>query len=273
MTYLRPKSIEISSDRYIELYGSNEKSKSKLFNIGAGAWSHDYWSNIDLPPQTAEFAAIQAPYVAHDLLTQPTLPIESGAADAFYCSHVIEHLPNDNVMNLMQETRRALKVGGVLRIVTGPCCDLDWDAINRQDSDWWYWFDEPQSKVTMKEPLTTMSIYDRWLFSVATARSPWSDTACEKKYNSIEVEKMVKLNKNKYKLLDRLTGGIAFDYASPGNHLSWWNIRKLRKFLKQAGFSIVKHSGYGQSDLNLMRDLRYFDQTYPQISVYIEAFK
>jgi predicted SAM-dependent methyltransferase len=272
MIYVRPTSIELSSGDYFSLYDVKENAKQKLFNIGAGAWKHDFWTNIDLPPQTEAFAAIQEPCIFHDLITQRSLPILSDSADAFYCSHVVEHLTESAVLNLMMEAYRCLETGGIFRIVTGPCCDLDWSALLRKDKKWWYWFAELSKSV--KKDMHLMTIYDKWLYSVATPRSLWSETNCEKKYYSDEIIELVDEYREKpYILLDRLTNGLNFDYSAPGNHISWWNSVKLIEFLGQAGFKDIKKSAFGQSESVLMRDLRYFDQTYPQISVYVEARK
>ena len=274
MTYKRPTSIEISDDEYLTAYRSVANAKEKLYNVGAGTWKHDFWTNIDLPPQTEAFAAVQSPCIHHDLNKHSALPISSSSVDAFYCSHVVEHLPDDTVLYLMEESYRCLNKGGVLRIVTGPCADLDWDALIRKDEDWWYWFkDTDLSKEDYKDQ-RLMTIHDQWLFSVATPRSPWSNSPSEIKYDNDEIIKMVEENKaNPYVLLDKLTEGIKFDYSSPGNHISWWNYTKLKQFLERAGFSNVNRSAYGQSKCKFMRDLRYFDQTYPQISVYVEAVR
>ena len=91
---------------------------------------------------------------------------------------------------------------------------------------------------------------------------------------SVVPDIIIKQNKDRRdKLLNHLTKDIMFDINSPGNHVCWWNYNKLKQYLSEAGFSVIYRSGYGQSRLWWMRDLRYFDQTYPQISVYVEAIK
>lgn len=274
MIYKRPDSIEISIDDYLALYGTELAAKQRLYNIGAGAWSHACWTNLDLPAQTEAFAAIQAPCIYHDLIKQSVLPISTATADAVYCSHVVEHLPDAIVKNLMEEVFRCLDEGGVFRIITGPCADLDWAALMRADESWWYWFKDIDFKRSIKREMEPMTIYDQWLYSVATPRSPYSETDYAEKYNSLQVRELVEAHKNNPRyLLDMLTHSLEFSHASAGNHISWWNYDKLRDFLIEAGFTDVYRSAYGQSTSALMRDLRYFDQTYPQISVYIEARK
>ena len=94
LIYNRPTSIEVKRDDYLKVFGSIEDAKEKFYNIGAGAWEHPCWSNIDLPAQTPEFAAIQAPCIHHDLVKNEKLPLSSNTVEGFYSSHVIEHIPD-----------------------------------------------------------------------------------------------------------------------------------------------------------------------------------
>lgn len=274
MIYSRPHSIQIPIDHYINEYANQDAAKACLYNIGAGTWVHPCWSNLDLPAQTPAFAAIQAPFIPHDLVNQTELPIPTQSADAFYCSHVVEHLPEFAVVNLMKEAFRCLKNGGVFRIVTGPCADLDWQALLRSDKNWWFWNDSIDFKESIEKDKGPMTIYDRWLYHIATARSLYSDSPCDKKYSSVEIAELVSTHKSKPQVLwDLLTKSLNFNKSSPGDHMSWWNFEKLSAHLIESGFTNVRRSAYGQSHLFWMRDLEYFDQTYPQISVYLEATK
>ncbi|MBT5268565.1 MAG: methyltransferase domain-containing protein [Candidatus Marinimicrobia bacterium] len=208
------------------------------------------------------------------MVNQTELPISSKSVDAFYCSHVVEHLPEFAVQNLMREAFRCLEKGGVFRISTGPCADLDWQALLRTDKNWWFFNDAIDFKESIEKGKDPMTIYDRWLYHIATARSLYSDTPCNKKYSSAEIAALVIAHESNPQVLwNLLTNSLKFNKGSPGNHMSWWNYDKLSAHLIKAGFTTVRRSGYGQSDLLWMRDLEYFDQTYPQISVYVEATK
>src|SRR5258708_36973516 len=115
-----------------------------------------------------------------------------------------------------------------------------------------------------------MTMRDRWLYRLATPRSVYSQTPCEKKFDASELSSLVAEHASDPRpLLNRLTDRLPFSYSYPGDHISWWNYTKAKQFLEKAGFSRIVRSAYGQSVSPLMRDLRYFDQTYPQISVYI----
>lgn len=272
--YIRSHSIEVSPKDYLKLYRSKNEAKKRLFNLGAGVWTHPFWTNVDLPPQTEAFAAIQSPCIHHDFVADTKLPFPSGSVDCFYTSHVVEHLPQEAVQRLMREVFRCLRKGGCFRVVTGPDADTDWQALLRGDQMWWYEMDKPYFTSAIEGDRPPMTLYDKWLYEVATPRSVYVDTPCEKKYTSAEIKKLVTRYKNDPDALrDMLDTGLVFNYKFPGDHISWWNAEKLQNFLKNAGFKTAFRSGYGQSISPFMRDMRYFDQTYPFMSVYVEAVK
>ena len=74
MIYKRPQSIETTLKDYQNYFGSIKNALKRCFNIGAGTWQHDAWTNIDLPPQTEAFGKIQAPCIYHDSVKYDTLP-------------------------------------------------------------------------------------------------------------------------------------------------------------------------------------------------------
>jgi hypothetical protein len=59
----------------------------------------------------------------------------------------------------------------------------------------------------------------------------------------------------------------------PGNHMNWWNFKKMSRMLTKAGFSKIYLSGHGQSFFPILRDTTFFDDTHPKISLYVEAIK
>jgi hypothetical protein len=271
--YNRQQSMNIDLEKYKSYFGSLQKSREKCFNIGAGAWNHEAWTNIDLAPQSEEFEKIQAPCIAHNIVENPELPIPHNTASLIYTSHVIEHLPEETVQELLVSVYKSLDKDGVLRIVTGPDSDTDWQAINRNDTDWWYFYDDffNQCKVKKGENIT---IYDKWLYHICTPRSFYSKTPCNTKYRGEEIGVLINRYKDKPSILwDMLAKGINFNIDNPGEHISWWNGDKLLDFLNKAGFRKVRISAYGQSSSVFMRDLNDFDETYPYISLYVEAIK
>ena len=271
MIYQRHHSIEISDQNYLDYFKSVNSSRSKCFNVGSGVWSHDFWTNIDLPPQSKEFAKIQSPCLFHDLVKDDELPIENNSAELIFTSHVIEHLLDIDVIKLFKSAYRSLKPGGIIRVVTGPDADTDFQALQRDDRQWWYFYDEEKKLENMNNNLSSV---DCWIKHLATPRSIHSTTPCDKKYTEKEINELIeKFDGRPDQLRDLFTNGLEYNINTPGDHLSWWNAEKLVGSLKQAGFSIVEKSGNGQSKSVFMRDLRFFDLTFPQISLYVEAVK
>lgn len=273
MIYKRHHSSETSDQDYVKHFGSLSSAKHRCFNIGAGTWQHEAWTNIDLPPQSEEFAKIQAPCIYHNLVEEEDLPIAPNSAELIYTSHVIEHLPDIHANKLFVSVHNSLKEGGVFRVVTGPDADTDIAALLRRDKNWWYFYEDADYADAIKEH-GPLSLTDKWLLHAATPRSLYSRTPCERKYSATEVDATLdRYKSDPTRVLDTFTEGLAFHISYPGDHLSWWNAEKLIRQLRGAGFNLAEKSAYGQSRSYLMRDLRWFDTTYPQISLYVEAVK
>ena len=66
--------------------------------------------------------------------------------------------------------------------------------------------------------------------------------------------------------------GGRYNYERPGDHVSRWNPEKLIAALGEAGFKAYR-SGFGQSACPVLRNTRYFDNTHPAMSLYIEAVR
>lgn len=273
MIYQRTHSMEVCDDDYVKHFGSLADARRQCFNIGAGTWRNNAWTNIDLPPQSPEFARIQAPCIYHNLVGSEELPIPAGSAQLVYTSHVIEHLPEAYVDKLLVSVHRALKRGGIFRLVTGPDADTDYSALLRNDEKWWYFYQDTDYAEAVVE-YGPMSATDKWLLHLASPRSCYSRTPCEKKYAAREIEQLIRSPVSEpNRLRDLLTAGLKFNLKYPGDHLSWWSGEKLLKRLLRVGFSNAEKSAYGQSRSFFMRDLRYFDTTYPQISLYVECVR
>lgn len=79
----------------------------KYLNLGCGSRFHPDWTNLDMIPTDQRVKA-------HDL--RQRLPFENESFDLVYHSHLLEHLPRDEISAFMQECRRVLKIGGIIRI-------------------------------------------------------------------------------------------------------------------------------------------------------------
>ncbi len=80
----------------------------KLLNLGCGHKYHPDWINVNFYKSGKEV-------IVHDL--NKKFPWEDESFDMVYHSHVLEHFPKKQAIFFLQECRRVLKQGGILRIV------------------------------------------------------------------------------------------------------------------------------------------------------------
>jgi len=87
-------------------------------NLGCGSRLHESWTNADLYSMNPEVIILNA---------LERLPFEDSAFEVIYTSHVIEHIPKNKALPLLQECHRLLQKNGVIRIVVP---DLEQIALN-----------------------------------------------------------------------------------------------------------------------------------------------
>ncbi len=112
-------------------------SKRLYVQYGCGLCAPDGWFNFDASPRLRleRTPGIRSMLGATIGLLFPAratpgniirgLPIPDGSAQGVYCSHVLEHLPRDDVPRALRNTLRMLVPGGVFRLVVP---DLYWRA-------------------------------------------------------------------------------------------------------------------------------------------------
>lgn len=82
---------------------------AKRLMLGAGSNAHPGWLASDLRPSRADVVYLDA--------TVP-FPLPSQSFDFVFSEHMIEHIPWSSGRFMLEECRRVLKPGGVLRIST-----------------------------------------------------------------------------------------------------------------------------------------------------------
>lgn len=80
----------------------------KLLNIGCGETLHQTWVNVDIVASSPDVHV-------HDVRTG--LPYLDHTFEACYCSHMLEHVTQDQAKVIVSEAYRVLKKGGVARFV------------------------------------------------------------------------------------------------------------------------------------------------------------
>lgn len=256
-------------------YSEDSLLRRRFYNIGAGKFAHPYWTNIDYA--TKHYSNVQdTPFINYNLMKLKRLPIEDNVAELVYSSHTIEHVSDEAVQNMLNESYRILKPGGGIRLTT-PNAWLEFQAYMRKDTKFWYWVDsytQPGSwEKLYKIPLSTASIHQIFLHHFASQLCEIDiDDSAQKKFSDSEIVQIFTSNPD-VKTLDYFTKQCKFNPEYPGNHINWWTHDKLISFLKKAGFTEPYISGWGQSVFPPLRDNSLFDKTHPKISLYVEAIK
>jgi hypothetical protein len=260
-------------DLYRRLYDAGTLQRKPFYNVGAGAFYHPYWTNLDFVSDW--YGDVQQHIVPFDLMKLEPLPVEDGSAKVIYTSHTIEHVKEAAVRNLFREAYRALERGGIFRVTTGPDAVTDFRALQNGDEEWFYWdkwYAEDGYGGIYTAPPTSVSLAERWLHHVASPLSRIDRSPSEKKFGEQEIWAILR-EKGLEGALDFFCGLCAFDPQRPGNHISWWTHEKVMEYMREAGFTSVYRSGYNQSASPLLRHSDLFDSTHPQISLYVEAKK
>ena len=114
------------------------KSRGLYVQYGCGVCAPDGWVNFDasLRLRLEQTPGVRSLLSATIGLLFPSkarpgdivrgLPVSEGSARGVYCSHVLEHLPRDDVLLALRNTWRMLCPGGVFRLVVP---DLHWRTL------------------------------------------------------------------------------------------------------------------------------------------------
>ncbi|MFA5033344.1 MAG: methyltransferase domain-containing protein [bacterium] len=276
MGYSVSKIKKEDMDLYYQIYDKKDIEEKKFYNIGAGAFRHPAWTNIDYYSEWFKENKID---ISFNLLECKPLPLDDNSANIFYSSHTVEHITDKSAQNIFNEIYRTLKKEGYARLTTVDI-DLCYKAVLNNDIHFWqreremYSDKKNMDTVKIAIPMGRASIRQLFLFSFASQTS------------------LLHIDKNTYKISDKEFNEIfskftyekALDYCKskcnielqskyPGNHINWWNKDKLSRMLQFAGFKKIYLSGYGQSFCPVLRNTTYFDNSRPNYSIYVEARK
>jgi SAM-dependent methyltransferase len=264
---------------YQKHYSEDSIQIKRFYNIGAGAFSHPCWTNIDGDSEFfGELYGKNEAVIKHDLFSRVPIPVADNSAEIIYTSHTIEHIDDASVIFLLKECYRMLKPGGIIRIVT-PDLDKLYNAWLTSDTGFFYWKDQEQfsrdlHKFNLKTPLSEASLTQVFIEVFAAQASEIVDVGAEKRISDEEFIQMTK-EMHYEDVLTYCTSlcNIEIQKKFPYQHMSWFNENKLGKLLKNSGFNNIVRSDYLKSAAMVMRNKKLFDSNSVSLSLYMEATK
>lgn len=267
------------SDLYAQFYPEESIRNKRFYNIGAGGFSHPHWTNVDYDSEWYKKSRKKTLRgIQYDLFSLEPLPIDSNSAEVVYSSHTIEHIVDPAAQRIFSEMHRILKPGGYLRI-TAPDIDLHYRAYRENDRSFFYWKDwyrKPKKyrRIFLNGPLDTAPIEQLFLQRFASSLTTLHSDGARERIGDEEL-RTIFAEKSYADALNYCCARCPVEVQKkyPGNHMNWWNIDKVTSMLREAGFTTIYVSGYGQSHCAILRDLTLFDNTHPKVSFYVEATK
>ena len=237
----------------IKKFQSKKPMGSKMYlNIGAGRnWYHPQVIGLDYDPKYSE--------IGLDLNHKTALPFENARLKGIYSSHCLEHLKESRVKWWLVEAYRTLENNGILR-VTVPDMKLFFDAYEAKDATFFNWL---RGKSVYR--------YNSWLrIIVRHFAGPvvdnYDDEELYKLYNSMTRDEFSQFFSNEVEKLEDER------FLNPDCHKSLWTEEKMITSLQETGFSKVEAKDPIESDCEVFRE-RIFNQTRPNISLFVEATK
>lgn len=229
-------------------------SDEKFFiNIGGFIFLKKDWRVIEYVSEYYPLSEYLIDYNI-DLSKKPILPIEDNMVDLVYSSHTYEHILLENALANFKEVYRIMKKDGIFRIVV-PDMNLVWNELKNNNTQ----FLNYVGKLESESPLEFLLNYFAHGREVSeSAENDFLTYAPTDFFQKYELKAIVDEENHSFE-----------------NHIGWFNYEKLKNLLVEVGFSENKiyRSEYLCSVSNEMRDPKFFDQTIPKASLFVECIK
>lgn len=240
----------------VKLLRTINKNPKKL-NIGGGNWFKMGWLNLDYYRDDAFID------ISQNLLENQKLSFPDEDLELIFTSHVLEHLPDEAVLNLLRECHRALKKGCIIRISV-PDMEKAFKAYVYRD---WKFFEfggvSTKGNSIERKLVNFFASFKMENYGGGKHYSggPIIDEGIVKeKYNSL----------GKYEFVKWCVRLIPKD-APYKAHVNGYDYEKLEGFLKYVGFKQVYKSSYRNSTVKELREKKFDNR--PIVSLYVEAIK
>lgn len=226
-----------------------DKPGALFINIGAGKWYARDWKVLEHQGKWYRFARWFIDF-EHDLTSRRPFPFANATVRLFYSEHVFEHLKDPWCEHIFQEAHRCLERGGGFRMVV-PDADLIYDRLVMKDAAFFKsWMD--RDNASLAEAFRTL---------IGHSRAPLDEAEFDRKLSTLAKEAF----------LDWCTAGLEYDLNRTGEHINWFNFRKLAGMLQRAGFDVVQRSDAQQSRFAELRGPGF--DTRAWYSLHVECIK
>jgi SAM-dependent methyltransferase len=250
-------------EMYQDIYEKDSLEGRRFYNFGAGNFYHKYWSNIEAK-NSYDSRFQKRIQIEYNFTARDPIPVPDDSAEICYTSHVIEHLRDADVAHIFSEVHRMLKPGGVFRIT---CPDVD-QAYQAAESGNLAFFKALVGNRSLAFDLDGDVGLAYYIAQQLVLKDDGLPIPGFFRYSA------KRGTKSREEIFDELCGLSSDEYQSTNPvHINWWNHEKVSEFLRRAGFTKIENSSYGHSSCMVMRDVNKFDNTWPQISLYVEAIK
>lgn len=242
-------------------------------NIGGGQWYLRHWRVMDAPIGVRSYLPAFVDYEI-DLASDESFPFRDQQAEFIYTSHTLEHIAQKFIPHILGEAQRSLKPGGAIRITT-PDYDKAADAYEARDRRFFTVTCSRSGDRPYRYPMLADVPDDEFIdraFLFYFAKPLYLTTPVE------EIRSLY-ASLGRYGFADELMGRIDFSrhnatVGNVGDHVNWFTHEKLIGLLREAGFSDAYRSSRNESRFREMRHSKgFFDSSYTEISLYVEAVR
>jgi SAM-dependent methyltransferase len=271
---------------YLKLFGEESVAEKRFYNVCGGGhmrygggFEHPLWRNLDILRSSENWNDSYIPEkdIVHDMLAMNPLPIKDNAAELIQSQYSIEHIHDEAAFYFFKEAYRALKPGGVLKIVV-PNIELDYVAFRRNDKSYFaieamsikkYYersgFKTPYNQTSFEQVFMTRFAGNATIIHGGNNPNKITDEEFHRAFSSMEKEDAFTHCSSKC--------SVEVQKEIRSNHINWWNHNKVIKAMKNAGFKDTYIMAPGQSASPAMRNQKYFDNLWNQVALFAEAIK
>jgi len=238
-------------------------------NLGCGKQKCPGWTRVNLSRADINI----------NFETMDKLPIENNSCEVIFCGHLIEHLNDKTNQKLFQEVHRVLKRNGIFRIIT-PDFDLYKKYYFQNDIEL---FNQFTIKGKKQVPETKgYNIAERFINQFMSWAKPNGKGKLRKNFYKISKEDfdlLLQSNFNNLKTQKDVEGYIQYiKQFLPKNHdnitflhINAFNYKRIKSFLKEAGFENIWKSKFKESKYNQLNTLNW--DKFEDRSVFVECKK